>query len=233
MWSYRSENMASNFRVGMLTVGSVLKSLNLPGAILSLEKPLGLSTQVLSHAEEIREQGGIDRIYELVRDTTNLKENDKNLFDDGASMLQAEAAEDDEARRRYGTIHWTRQPSDEVSGKLLTQQAEIEGYLKSAEHSDQLVKVKLSDNEKAITLLSGLDSDLEAFVPSNMKTAISSRTEQEMKAVRNCLNRVTLVASRRNREIDEVRAVSQDDDISKMATVSFEDCTNSMQRTTY
>ena len=194
----------------------MVKSLNLPGALLSLEKPLGLPAQVKSHAIEIRHEGGISRLKDMVRETTVLKENDKEIFEEGCIILDAEAVEDEQARRRYGTERWTRLNAEEAAPKLYVQKQEIQAYLDSAETSDQLVRTKLRDNEKAIDLIGGSDQDLEAFLPSSTKLAISPETETELKTVRSCLNKVGLVASRRKRKIETFKAISEDDNISKV-----------------
>jgi len=46
----------------------LLKSLNLPGALQAVEKPLGLPPGLMSHAEEIRQQDGPDRLQRAIQD---------------------------------------------------------------------------------------------------------------------------------------------------------------------
>lgn len=193
----------------------VVKSLNLPGALLSVEKPLGLPAQIQSHAEEIRNEGGISRLKDMMQDITTLKENDKEIFKEGCTILDVEAAEDEQARRRYGTERWKRLGAEEATPKLYAQKQEIINYLESAETSDQLVRIKFKDNERAIALMSESNLELEAFLPSSVKVAISPKTETEMKTVRNCLNKVSQVASRRKRKIEDFKAISENDNIGK------------------
>ena len=176
---------------------------------------MGIPAQVKSHALEIRNQGGISRLSEMVRSTAELKESDKTIFEEGCSILSAEAEEDEQARRRHRTERWTRMSKEEAAPKLYAQRKEIQDYLASAENSDQLVRTKLRENEKAIALLSGTDQDIEASLSNNMKVTLSTRTEAEIRVVRNCLEKVSQVASRRKRKIEVYRKMSENDDISK------------------
>ena len=193
----------------------MVKSLNLPGALLSVEKPLGLPAQTQSRAKEIRNEGGISRLKDTMRDINTLKENDKEIFEEGCTILNVEAVEDEQARKRYGTERWTRPYAEEAAHKLYAQKQEIQTYLDSAETSDQLVRTKFKNNETAIALLSGSDQDLEAFLPNSANVTISPKTETELRTVRNCLNKVSQVASRRNRKIEVFKGISEDDNISK------------------
>lgn len=187
--------------------------MNLPGALLSVEKPLGLPAQIQSCAEEIRNEGGLSRLKDMMQDITTLKENDKEVFEEGCTLLDVEAAEDEQARRRYGTERWTRLGAEEAAPKLYAQKQEIMNYLESAETSDQLVRIKFKDNEEAITLMSGSNQELEVFLFSNVEVAISPKTETELKTVRYCLNKVSQVTSRRKRKIEDFKTISENDNI--------------------
>ena len=182
---------------------------------------MGIPAQVKSHALEIRNEGGISRLNDMVQDTTDLKESDKTIFEEGCSILLTEATEDEQARRRHGTERWTRLSAEEAAPKLFAQKQEIQAYLTSAENSDQLVEVKLRENEKAIALLSGTDQNLEAFLTSSAKVAVSPRTEAKVKAVRDCLNIVSQIAGRWERIMETYRTMSKMDDISKAQSKRF------------
>jgi programmed cell death 6-interacting protein len=51
---------------------STLQSLNLPGAIQALERPVGLPPSLLSKAEEVDATGGTRRIKSLLEDVSRL-----------------------------------------------------------------------------------------------------------------------------------------------------------------
>lgn len=196
-------------------IHETLASLNLPGSLQALEKPLGLPPGLLAHAEEIRTQDGMNRTRRSIEETKKLKESDKAIYMEGVETLRAEAAEDDRARRKYGTDRWNRLPSREAVPKLWAQVGEIEGYLNAAENSDRLVKSKMKENETHISLLGATDRDLEQFVPSSRRVTLSSAIEKETVRLRGCLNELSRIESRRKRKIEGLRLKAKQDDISE------------------
>lgn len=194
-------------------IHEVLKSLNLPGSLQALEKPLGLPPGLVSHAEEIRQQDGLDRLYRSIDETEKLKEQDRAGYQEGVDLLRQETAEDERARRQYGTDRWNRPPSADAAPKLYAQVNEIDGYLKSAANSDQIVQGKIKDNESHIRLLSGTDHDLEQFVPSSRRVTMTAAVEREATKLRGCLNEVSRLESRRKRKIEALKAKARQDDI--------------------
>lgn len=193
----------------------MLKSLNLPGSLQALEKPLGLPPGLVSHAEEIRQQDGLSRLYRSIDETEKLKEQDRAVYQEGVDHLRQEAAEDERTRRKYGTDRWSRAPSADAAPKLYAQVNEIDGYLKSAANSDQIVQSKIKDSESHIRLLSGTDHDLEQFVPSSRRVTMTAAVEREATSLRGCLNEISRLESRRKRKIEALKAKARQDDISK------------------
>lgn len=194
-------------------VHDLLKSLNLPGSLQALEKPLGLPPGLVSHAEEIRQQDGINRLHRSIEETAKLKDTDRAIYQDGVNLLQSEAAEDDGARRKYGTDRWSRATPQEAVPKLYAQIGEIEGYLKQAAGSDETVQKKLRESEKLIRLLGGSDYDLEYFVPSARRVAMSPAVDKEAGRLRSSLNEVSRLESQRRRKVEALRAKAKQDDI--------------------
>lgn len=199
----------------MLTFASLLQSLNLPGSLQALEKPLGLPPSLTSHAEEIRQQDGLHRLRRSMHETSKLKANDTLLYQEGVELLKSEAAEDEHAKAKHGTDRWARQPSQQAAQKLYAQVTEIDGYLKSAASSDDIVKKKLKETEKALNVLSGSNRDLEEYVPSSRKATMPPNVERAAYDLRNELNEVGRLESRRKRQIEKVREKAKQDDISK------------------
>jgi programmed cell death 6-interacting protein len=196
-------------------IHEVLRSLNLPGSLQALEKPLGLPPGLVAHAEEIRQQDGLNRLYRSMEDTKKLKTSDLAVYQEGCDSLKSEAAEDEAARRKYGTDRWTRSTPEKAAPKLYAQIGEIDGYFKAAVNSDELVKKKLKENEYHIRLLNGPDHDLENFVPSGRRPAITGVVEREAGKLRGCFNEVSRLESRRRRKIEALRIKAKQDDISK------------------
>lgn len=193
----------------------LLQSLNLPGSLQALEKPLGLPPSLTSHAEEIRQQDGLHNLRRSMRETATLRENDVHLFQAAVEFLRSEAAEDDRSKLKHGTDRWMRPPSKMAGEKLYAQVNEIDGYLKSAANSDDLVKGKLKDCEKTIQVLSGSDRDLESYVPNSRRATMPPNVERAAYDLRVALNEVSRQESRRKRQIEKVREKAKYDDISQ------------------
>lgn len=194
-------------------IHDLLRSLKLPGSLQALEKPLGLPPGLVSHAEEIRQHNGNDRLLRTINDVDKLKQNDLITFQEGVGILQAEAAEDDQARRRYGTERWSRLASYSADVKLYERVKEIEGYFKSAEASDAKVRGEVKENKALIQLLNSTDRDLEQYVPSSRKAIMIPRVEKEVTKVRAALNEISRMESRRRRQMESLRSKAEADDI--------------------
>ena len=191
----------------------LLQSLNLPGSLQALEKPLGLPPSLVSHAEEIRQQDGLNRLQRSMAETEKLKAGDRTVYEEAVESLRAEAAEDEQARRRHGTDRWNRIKSSEAAPQLYSQNKEIDGYFKSASNSDNLVRQKLKEHERFIRLLSGTDRDLEDFVPSSRQATMTAKLEREANKLRGCLNEISRLESRRKRKIENLKAKAKADDV--------------------
>lgn len=144
-----------------------------------------------------------------------VKENDCATYKEGITLLEAEASEDDQARKKYGTDRWPRPNGQQAAEKLYAQAGEIDGYLKSADSSDRLVKIKLKEWEDTIRILEGTERDLEEFVPSSRRSLMPSNIEKEASRLRNILNEVSRLESRRRRKAEMLREKAKADDISE------------------
>ena len=149
-----------------------------------------------------------------MHETSKLKTSDNATYEEGVEILKAEAAEDERAKMKHGTDRWTRQPSQQAAEKLYTQVTEIDGYLKSAASSDDLVKGKLKDCEKVLTVLSGSNRDIEEYVPSSRKATMPPNVERAVYSLRNQMNEVTRLEVRRKKMVEKIREKAKKDDIS-------------------
>jgi programmed cell death 6-interacting protein len=104
--------------------------------------------------------------------------------------------------------------SKSAAPKLYAQVDEIDGYLKSAANSDQLVISKFRECEDMLRILSSSDRDIGNFVPSSRRVAIPPKLEGEVSKLRNSLNEVSRLESRRRRKIEALREKAKKDDIS-------------------
>lgn len=194
-------------------IHDLFRSLNLPGSLQALEKPLGLPPGLVSHAEDIRQQNGPNRLKRSMEDVDKLKHADRQTFQEGIGMLESEARDDEAARAKYGTDRWIRVPSEQAARKHYGQVSEINGYFKSADSSDAMVRDKVRDNEKLISLLNGTDSELEDEVPSSRHATKTPKVEREASRLRESLNSVNRLESRRRRVMEALRCKAQADDV--------------------
>ncbi len=192
----------------------MLQTLNLPGSLQALEKPLGLPPGLLAHSEEVRERGGIARLYEYKEDVSRIKGSDQTIYFEGHAFLQQEAQEDEAARLKYGTDRWTLLPSREAAPRLYKQVDEIDGYLKSAHSSDLVVEKKLAEAEDAMRILSGSKAGIEAYVPNSQQAAIPPKLQTEISKLKTVLNEATRLEGKRRRVIEAAKSKAQSDDIS-------------------
>lgn len=206
-------NIVEELEILTTRIHDTLRSLNLPGSLQALEKPLGLPPTLTSHAEEIRQADALNRLQRSFSDTAKLKASDDAIFAEGKELLQAEASENQRLMAKYGTDRWTRPDSASAAPKLYSQVDEISGYLNSAANSDQLVISKFRECEDMLRILSSTDRDIGNFVPSSRRVAIPPKLEGEVSKLRNSLNEVSRLESRRRRKIEAIRDKAKKDDI--------------------
>ncbi|GAM87201.1 hypothetical protein ANO11243_052230 [Dothideomycetidae sp. 11243] len=190
-----------------------MQALGLPGSLQALEKPLGLPPALAMHAQEVRQQNGIQRLHRVMTDTERLKSNDQAIYQEGLDLLRSEHAEDEQSRRKFGTERWRRAPSNEAVPQLYQKVPEIEGYLKQAANSDKKLHHQLRESESLIRLLSGTDRDLEDFVPSSRRATMTAKVEREVNSLRSLLNDLGRLEARRKKTIERVRAKAKADDV--------------------
>lgn len=148
-----------------------------------------------------------------MEDTTKLKTNDLTIYQDGVALLDAEKAEDERARAKYGTDRWSRPPSTTALAKLYQTSKELQTYLNSAGSSDSLVQTKFRENEHILQVLTGTNRDLERFVPSSDQVAMTPAIEQGASRLRTCLNEVSRLETRRKNRIAALKEKAKSDDI--------------------
>ncbi len=207
------DSVVSELEILTARIHSLLQSLNLPGSLQALEKPLGLPPSLLSHAEEIRQQNGLQRLHRSMDDVAKLKTSDRAIYQEGVSWLKSEASEDEQARKRFGTDRWKRPASQEIASTLYSQMIEQDKYLNAAEASDGTVKDKLNENEFLIRLLNGSDRELENYVPSTKRVTMIPKVEQEVNKLRGVLNDVSRLEGRRKRKVESLKSKAHADAI--------------------
>ncbi|KAL8798209.1 MAG: hypothetical protein Q9182_006854 [Xanthomendoza sp. 2 TL-2023] len=191
----------------------LLQSLNLPGSLQALEKPLGLPPSLKAHAEEIRQQDGLHKLRRSMHEIRKLKTNDAAIYQEGGGLLNMEAEDDDKARMKHGTDRWNRQPSKEAAKHLYARSSEIDGFFKSAASIDDQVKNKLEESEGVIEILGSAPRELESYVPNSKRATLTPAVERAVDGLRLTLSDVTKLEHRRKRKIQDVREKVNNDDI--------------------
>jgi programmed cell death 6-interacting protein len=193
----------------------ILSSLNLPGSLQALEKPLGLPGTLVQHAEELRQADAIGRLQRSFTDIDKLRSSNRAVLEEGKALLAADEEEDSRLRRTYGTQRWTRPDgrNDQNGAKLWKQAGDIDGYLASSTSSDGVVREKFIANEETLALLSGSDRALMDFVPSSRRTEIPETVKPALNRLRATYNDVLRLESKRRKRAETLREKAKSDDL--------------------
>lgn len=194
---------------------AVLSSLNLPGSLQALEKPLGLPGSLVQHAEEVRQADAINRIHHSFADIEKLQAGDRAVFEEGKSLLASEEEEDHMLRRKYGAQRWTRPESrDDPQGlKLWAQIDSVEGYFASSAALDVSIRDKFMAVEDMLLLLAGSDTKLMEFLPSSRQTQIPESVKPAVEHLRASYSNILRLLARRRKSIDLLREKVRADDV--------------------
>ncbi len=103
-----NQNIIQELEVLTEKLHETLSSLNLPGSMQALEKPLGLPATLVQHADEIRQADAINRLQRSFADIDKLRASDRATFEEGKALLAAEEDENTDLQRKHGTQRWTR-----------------------------------------------------------------------------------------------------------------------------
>ncbi|KAB5582289.1 BRO1-like domain-containing protein [Coniochaeta sp. 2T2.1] len=223
IYEERRDRMVNNNIIGELEtltdrLHEILSSLNLPGSLQALEKPLGLPGTLVQHAEEIRQADALNRLQRGFADIEKLRSSDRAIFEEGKALLAAEEEEDERLRRKHGTERWNRpesraDPSPNGGAKLWNQAAEIEGYFASSTSSDAVVRDKFEGVYEMLALLAGPDRALLDYVPSSRRTEIPETIKPALGRLRSAYNDVLRLESRRRKRAEALKEKAKADDI--------------------
>ncbi|CAP62114.1 uncharacterized protein PODANS_5_130, partial [Podospora anserina S mat+] len=196
----------------------ILSSLNLPGSLQALEKPLGLPGTLVQHAEEIRQADALNKLQRGFADVEKLCASDKAVFEEGKALLAAEEEEDHALRLKYGTQRWARpesraDPSHDGGAKLWNQAGDIDGYFASSTSSDAVVREKFAAVKETLAILAGPDRGMMDYIPNSRRTEIPELLKPAIGRLRGVYNDVLRLESRRRKRIESLRARSRADDI--------------------
>ncbi|KAK3306178.1 BRO1-like domain-containing protein [Chaetomium strumarium] len=223
IYEERRDRLVSNNIVAELEtltdqLHGVLSSLNLPGSLQALEKPLGLPGTLVQRADEIRQADAINRLQRGLADIEKLCASDRTIFEEGKALLAAEEEEDKNMRRKHGIQRWTRsesraEPSPNGGARLWNQAAEIEGYFASSTSSDAVVREKFAAVKDTLAVLAGPDRSIMDYIPNSRKTEVPELLKPAIGRLRTAYNDVLRLESRRRKRVESLKARSRADDV--------------------
>ncbi|KAI6246716.1 pH-response regulator protein palA/RIM20 [Erysiphe necator] len=196
-----------------IKIHSTLNSLSLPGSIQALEKPLGLTPTILSHAAEIRQVNAISRIQRSLDDSLGLAQSAASCYAEASMYLISEREENERLKSKYGTNRWTRSDSEIAAPKLYEQLDKIDGYLKTAAESDRSIYEKFKACSSFLSILSSSDIEICNFVPSARRVSMSPKLKDQVSKLRTILNNLNQLESKRRKQIEFLRERVKKDDI--------------------
>ncbi|KAK6358897.1 pH-response regulator protein palA/rim20 [Orbilia brochopaga] len=192
-----------------------LQSLNLPGALEALEKPLGLPPGLMAHVEEVRQAGGVEGLLRAYDDVAKIKASDKAVYEECVAILRAEEEEDLKMRQRHGTDRWPRKPSKEAEGNPIKQIEEYGSIIQSADNSDRLIMEKIRLFEAPLRLMQGPDARLKEFVPNSSRPKTNVQVDKTATKLRQLLDEASRLESARRRLAEQLREKGKADDITQ------------------
>ncbi|RUP46362.1 hypothetical protein BC936DRAFT_147042 [Jimgerdemannia flammicorona] len=203
---------------------TTLQSLNLPGALQALEQPIGLPPSLLARSEEVQHEGGLHALYDMLENVKSMSMRNAEILDEALNALDEEQ-EDDEQMRGQFRDRWVRPPSQALTSQLVEQAQKQRETLDNALKADQIVRGKIDTWSAIIEVLSLPREELERSVPSanNVRGEVlgmgddgeaPSKAEELIGRLKAMLERVDGMIRERKDRVEEVRRVSEADDIS-------------------
>ncbi|KAF8984474.1 pH-response regulator protein palA/rim20 [Entomortierella lignicola] len=194
---------------------SQMQALNLPGALQALEQPVGLPPTLISHIDEIQNEGGDQILHEMIENVRTLSRQNAAYLDEIFEALQNEADEDEEMRRRFEG-RWNRPTSASLTVAFVDQGKKHRETLENARKSDQVVNLKLEKFMatwgRSLALLSSGRAEVERAVP-NTTNAPGSSDPEIVDDLRMLLEEVDQMIRARRIKLEEVRRMADEDDI--------------------
>ncbi|OWZ77273.1 pH-response regulator protein palA/RIM20 [Cryptococcus neoformans Bt85] len=190
---------------------STLQSLNLPGSIQALDRPVGLPPSLLKKSEEVASSGGIERIRSLLDEVNRLARANVQSLNEAMDILDQEATENESLIARQPELQQTRQPSHVANQPLIQMAEQYEATIKQAGGSDATVRAKWEEWARLVGILAAGEMDMEDYVPGT--TSPSGSLPPSVRPLRASLEELDDRITHRARLVREARQISVADDI--------------------
>ncbi|EIW68315.1 hypothetical protein TREMEDRAFT_63488 [Tremella mesenterica DSM 1558] len=191
---------------------STLQSLNLPGSIEALERPIGLPPSLMKKAEEVEAAGGTDKIRSLLGEVSRLAKTNAKLLSEAMDILDQEATENEHLLTSQPHLISSRQPSHEANQRLIGMADQYEKTLKQAAVSDATVVSKWEEFSEVIEVLAGGEEELRSYIPSTARSS-SSSLPTSVRPLRASLEELDDRMSNRARIVAEAKHIASGDDV--------------------
>ncbi|CDZ96580.1 Predicted signal transduction protein [Phaffia rhodozyma] len=194
-------------------VALTLQSLNLPGSLQAIERPIGLPPSLLGIADDIKREKGADRVRGMMENVGTLRARADGSLNTALDILDQEAEEDESTRAKYAqTGGWSRPPSFEVNEYLITQAGVYRGTLTQAGDSDSIVRQKWEEWEEKIEILGGDEEYLTASIP-RLPSGPSLTSTPAARSLHTLLETLSDLTATRTRIADSARSMAARDDV--------------------
>ncbi|WVW85259.1 pH-response regulator protein palA/RIM20 [Kwoniella bestiolae CBS 10118] len=193
---------------------STLQSLNLPGSIQALERPVGLPPSLLKKAEEVDSAGGVDRIRSLLNEVARLSKANAQSLNEAMDVLDQEATENETLLSRQPELQSSRPPSHIANQPLIATAQQYDATIKQASASDGTVRQKWEEWGHLIDILAGGEDSINDYVPSTSSSQNGySSLPPSVRPIRASLEDLDDRISHRARLVNEARNIAAADDI--------------------
>ncbi|KAH9824848.1 ALIX V-shaped domain binding to HIV-domain-containing protein [Melampsora americana] len=164
-----------------------LQSMNLPGSLQALERPINLPPSVIRNSEEIRGQNASRAMLEMLSSVEHASVSNANLLQEIGNSLDTEAMEDERYRIEFGTQFWKLPSSSSVNAVLRRREGELRNTLVDASRSDEVVKGLYQEWAKIIELLGQDEETIIRAVPTARAT-LDTHDSSEPRRLRSLLD---------------------------------------------
>ncbi|KAK4690084.1 hypothetical protein P7C73_g49, partial [Tremellales sp. Uapishka_1] len=190
---------------------STLQSLNLPGSIQALERPVGLPPSLLKKAEEVDSSGGSNKVLGLLSEVNRLSKSNSRILSEAMDILDQEATENETLLARQPHLAPSRPASHIANHHLITTAGQYNSTIKQAAQSDETVRTKWEDWRQLIEILEGGEDTMLDHVPSTSSSG--SALPASVRPLRATLEDLDDRIAFRARLLNEAKRISETDDI--------------------
>ncbi|KAH9450432.1 hypothetical protein MJO28_014781 [Puccinia striiformis f. sp. tritici] len=142
-----------------------LRSMNLPGSLEALERPINLPPSLIRSSEELRQQNATEILISMLSSVEESSLANSNGLKQITKKLDDESREDQDRRTRFGTQLWQRDSSEITNRTLREQENQLLQTFASAVQSDRQVKERYDKWHKVIELLCQDEETIRKAIP--------------------------------------------------------------------